>query len=371
MKLLLLSNIFNHYQAALSDAFYTLLKGDFAFLETMDMDPSRKALGWTTLERPYLLRKKQMSEEELRRLILQCDVLIFGAVPFSMVRERLHTEKLTFFYTERVFKKGDNPAVVWPRMLKYRHAIPRGSNCCLLANGAYCAADFARIGRFAGRAFRWGYFPQLKEHADPAGLLLKKTPGSIVWAGRFISWKHPEKALETALMLKRRECRFSLTMIGEGELRSDMEKLSAELGLEGLVCFTGPLSPDQVRERMEASVIFFHTADRNEGWGVVLMEAMNAMCACVAEGMVGAAPWLIRNEKEGRLFHGSPGEAADILEALLTQPALCSEMGERAYETLLARWSPELAAERFLIVAEALKNHTALPAYAEGPMGSC
>ena len=49
---------------------------------------------------------------------------------------------------------------------------------------------------------------------------------------------------------------------------------------------------------MEESEIYLVTSDRKEGWGAVVNEAMNSGCAVVADHMIGAAPWMIRQRRK-------------------------------------------------------------------------
>ena len=46
MKLIFVSNYFNHHQLPFCDALYELLGGDFCFLQTQPMEEERVKMGW-------------------------------------------------------------------------------------------------------------------------------------------------------------------------------------------------------------------------------------------------------------------------------------------------------------------------------------
>ena len=100
MKLIFVSNYFNHHQLPFCDALYELLEGDFCFLQTQPMEEERVKMGWQAEERPYVRyaaknscahksggEKTPGSEsnsnavtdaEDFEKLLFTADVVIFG-----------------------------------------------------------------------------------------------------------------------------------------------------------------------------------------------------------------------------------------------------------------------------------------------------
>lgn len=74
-------------------------------------------------------------------------------------------------------------------------------------------------------------------------------PPSFVWIGRFVGEKQPALALTAfASLAASTDEQVHLTMIGDGPLRADMEKLAEELGVSQTVQFTGWIdSPEVLR----------------------------------------------------------------------------------------------------------------------------
>lgn len=81
---------------------------------------------------------------------------------------------------------------------------------------------------------------------------------------------------------------------------------------------------------MEESEIYLVTSDRKEGWGAVVNEAMNSGCAVVADHMIGAAPWMIRQRENGILYHdGCEQQLQEYVAELLQDPQSAADWEKR------------------------------------------
>jgi glycosyltransferase involved in cell wall biosynthesis len=180
----------------------------------------------------------------------------------------------------------------------------------------------------------------------------------ILWAGRFIDWKHPELALETAEFLKKKNIRFHMDIIGGGDMEQQMKEMLAEMKLEDVVTMTGFMSPEEVRHSMEKADVFLFTSDRQEGWGAVANEAMNSGCAVIADHMIGAVPYLIKNGHNGLIYKdGDQKSLLEKAEHLVRNPGLSKELGRNAYETIVATWNAENAAMQLLKLIDRIMVH--------------
>ena len=369
-KLVFLSNYFNHHQRFLADEFYRLLGDGYTFIETMPMEEERKSLGWNREERPYLFSSYGSDEayrEALDR-INSADVVIWGSAPDKMVRGRIKAGKLTFRYSERVYKK-EPPRYEMPlRALKYYFRFGRYKNVHLLCASAYTAGDYARTRTFVGKAYKWGYFTEVKKYEDPLALIATKKPRSILWVARFLTLKRPEAPIEVARRLRKEGYQFELNMIGVGEELERARGLVEQLGLADCVHLLGSMKPEEVRAYMERSEIFLFTSDRREGWGAVLNESMNSGCAVVASHAIGAAPFLIKDGENGELYcDGDTDALYQKVKTLLDCPERRERLGKNAYETMAFKWSPQVAAERFAILAAELLEGAPTSTYDDGP----
>jgi len=350
------SNYFNHHQRYLSEALDEMTGHSFFFIETMEMELERKNMGWGTTDIPaYVLQAYDPAQrKKCRKLIREADVVIWGSCPYGLILPRL-AHKLTFCYSERIFKEGLSGFGFWGRAIKYGLFYrPPQKNHYLLASSAYTAADHARLHEFRGKTLRWGYFPQTITYSLPQ-LMTEKNPTSILWAARMIPWKHPEYAITAAKQLRQWGCDFTMELVGNGELQQEMECLVAQEGLQAQVKLTGACTPEQVRKKMERATIFLVTSDQNEGWGAVVNESMNSGCAVVACRGVGAAPFLIESGKNGLLFEvGDPAGLAAQTRFLLEHPRQRQQMGEEAYRTITEEWNSSCAARRLIALSQDL-----------------
>ena len=221
----------------------------------------------------------------------------------------------------------------------------------LLCSSAFTAYDFEKFGLLRGRRYKWGYFPNIIRYENIDQLLEKKERHSIIWAGRFVKWKHPEYAVELAKKLKSSQVSFVLHIIGDGE-ESIKRELNNEISINGLrqnVILHGAMPPEQVRHMMEVSEIFIFTSDRNEGWGVVLNEALNSCCAVVASNLIGSVPWLLENEKNGMVFEsGNINMLYDKVKYLLEHDAERKKIAKNGYSIISDMWNPQIAAKRLI-----------------------
>lgn len=357
MKVTFVSNYINHHQIPLSNVLYEHLEDNYTFIQTEPMEEERIRLGWNPADVPSYVRYAYEEREACEQLILDSDVVIWGGLEDeTMLQARLQEGKPILRYSERLYKTGQWKAVS-PRGLRKKyldHTRYRKAPVYLLCAGAYVASDFHIVRAYPDKMLKWGYFPECKAH-DIEKLWEEKEytdeKKEILWAARFIDWKHPELVVELAEELAKVRKDFHITMLGGGELEPAIESLIQEKKLEQFITLAGTKTPTGVRELMENAPIFLMTSDRQEGWGAVMNEAMNSGCAVIANRMVGAGPYLIEQGKNGYLYKkGNGRELADLVRPLLDSRELCREMGLQAYETIAGEWNARTAAERLLLL---------------------
>ena len=371
MKVTFVSNYINHHQIPVSNVLFEHLGEEYTFVQTMPMEEERVKLGWNPEEVPQYVRFAYEEEELCKKLILESDVVIWGGLEEEeMLLPRLQAGKPVIRYSERLYKEGQWKAVS-PRGLRKKytdHTKYRKAPVYLLCAGAFVASDFHIVRAYPDKMFRWGYFPECKEY-DAEALLAQKDGAEILWAARFIDWKHPEKVVEIARLLKERGMHFHITMMGDGPLWEETKHQIEAEGLQEQVTLTGSKTPAEVREAMEKASVFLMTSDRKEGWGAVMNEAMNSGCAVIADRMEGAALYLIEQGVNGFYCkQPTPERMADLVAELLENNEKCKKMGHEAYDTILNTWNAKVAAERLLQMCETVaKGETFVSPWEEGP----
>ncbi len=198
-------------------------------------------------------------------------------------------------------------------------------------------APFAAAPRYSG-AFRAEF--GIPEEAPLVGIV-----------GRLVPIKNHELFLAMAARLhaERSEARF--VIVGDGELRADLEARVDTLGLAGVVVFTGwQHDLRAVYSDMDTLVI----SSINEGTPVSVIEALAAGVPVVATA-VGGIPDLLRHGQYGRLVPmDDPAALADAVHAALgddapreaLQQAVLAQYGiERLAGDLAALYRDLLAAK--------------------------
>ena len=372
MKVVFVSNYFNHHQKSFCEEMYQRLNGEFVFIATTVMRKERRALGYTQDDSPkYVLlayEEKQQMERALA-FIDEADVVIVGSAPDEMVSSRIRKGKLTFRYSERPYKKKASLLKKFYHFFHWRNRDFWKKNVYMLCAGAYTASDYASVGMYRNHTYKWGYFPFVYEY-DAEKLLYRKKRNTIMWCGRFIDWKHPDDAVAVAGKLKRDGYDFHLNMIGTGAMEDELKRRVADMNLGDNVHFLGSMSPEQVRGYMEEAGIYLFTSDRKEGWGAVLNESMNSGCAIIASHGIGSVPFLIRNGSNGLIYpSGNIENLLTHVKYLLDHPDEQKRLGLQAYHTVASQWNAQIAAERFCALAKRLraKKEQYPDLYDEGP----
>lgn len=373
MKVVFVSNYLSHHQKPFCDAMQALCGEEFAFVATKTINEKRIRMGWRSDPAPYLVPAYLGGEAEERALALarEADVVILGSAPDRYLARRLRAGRLTFRYSERLYKDG----LDWKRLPRalagawLHHGRFQRRPVYMLCASAYTAGDCARFGNYLGRTYRWGYFPAVPRYSDLEDLLARKDRTAILWAGRFLPLKHPEVCVEAARRLKAEGLPFTLELIGSGELEPELRRRVAQAGLEDRVRFLGTMPPEAVRTHMERAGIYLFTSGPQEGWGAVLNEAMSSACAVVASAAAGSTPFLVRDGENGCVYSGADPEGLyRAVRALLEDPDRQTRLGRRAYETMAGLWNPETAARRILALSQAILDGDPAPAlFAEGP----
>lgn len=365
MEVTFFSNFLNHHQLPFCLEMKKHLGDEFCFVETEPIEQERLEMGYEDMGEKYPFVLKSYKNDECYKLALEkgykSDVVIIGSAPEIFIQERLNKNKITFRYTERILKEGVvralDPRVsygVWKQNTRYKD-----KNMFLLCASAYTSYDMHLFGAYPGKMYKWGYFPEVKNY-DIDNLLKKKQENkeiSILWAGRFLKWKHPEFAIKVAEGLKRKGYSFNLTIIGNGEMRENLRKEVQQKELQDVVLFKEFMPPESVRKYMEKADIFLFTSDFNEGWGAVLNESMNSGCAVVASHAIGSVPFLLKHGVNGMIFKsGDEIELLNQVMQLCDDEELRTNLGRQAYKTLSEEWNASNAALNFLKLSDAIMN---------------
>lgn len=346
MKLTFFSNFLNHHQLPLCKEFIKHV-GDqnFHFVSSERIHEERAKMGYEDMnvKYPFVVRSYESKEQmdEAIRLAHDSDVVIMGTTFRPVLEIRAKENKLTLLFQERMFKNG-----TWHRFIPttactiYKTSIKyRKNNLYILCASAYAADDYSLCGFPRSKCLKWGYFPEVLPKPEKSFDKLR-----IMWCGRMLWWKHPEDAIEVARMIFERNVDFEMKVIGSGEKREKVEKMIDKYGLRRYITTYNFMAPSEIRKVMNESNVYLFTSGKQEGWGVVLNEALNSGCAVIANKNAGSSPYLIKDNENGILYDGTKKSLKEAVDKLLSSSI--SSLSEEANSTIVETWNPSNAVDR-------------------------
>ncbi|HRC26480.1 MAG TPA: glycosyltransferase family 4 protein [Alphaproteobacteria bacterium] len=149
--------------------------------------------------------------------------------------------------------------------------------------------------------------------------------GRILFVGRLTRQKNLEALIESVAGTP-----WTLTLVGEGELRDSLETLAKRIGAS--VRFTGALPNDRLPEEYIRHTLFV-LPSLYEGNPKALLEAMACGCAVVGTNVPGNAD-LIEPEKNGLLCAPNATDIRATLSRLMDDPPLREKLGIHARERI-------------------------------------
>lgn len=217
----------------------------------------------------------------------------------------------------------------------------------LIAIGSEVKRDLIAAG--IGTAAQYSvFFPGLPEPKsfDKADLRkhLELDPATIycTFVGRLTQIKRPDRLLDIAAAMVKREVSIHFLVAGEGEL---FESSKARAAAEKLpMTFLGWRK--DIDQLFAASDIAILTSD-NEGIPLTLIEAAQAGLPIIAPA-VGSISDIVENDKTGFLTSPQPGAMASALSALATDSGLRNRLGSAG----------KTHAHEYFSLARMLRDHT-------------
>lgn len=167
---------------------------------------------------------------------------------------------------------------------------------------------------------------------------------TILYLGRVQRYKRVDLVLRALARLRDQGRAARLIVAGRGPARSELERLAAELDLEGRVEFAGYVSEETKRELFRRAWVHVLTSHK-EGWGISNMEA----AACGTPTVASDSPGLRDSVRDGitgfLVPHGDVAALADRIGHVLDDGALRARLGTQA-RSMAEQYSWERSADR-------------------------
>jgi glycosyltransferase involved in cell wall biosynthesis len=173
----------------------------------------------------------------------------------------------------------------------------------------------------------------------------------IVSISRLASWKGIDRLIRAMPPIASKNKGVKVLIIGEGEEREKLEKLTATLNLEKHVNFLGAIPHEDIKTFLHASDIFVSLQDYSN-LSSSLFEAM-ACGVCVIALNSGATGNVIKNKQNGILVnYNDLQNLPSIIDHLINDEKLRNRLGDNAKQYALKNlktWDERVAMEVELI----------------------
>jgi glycosyltransferase involved in cell wall biosynthesis len=159
-------------------------------------------------------------------------------------------------------------------------------------------------------------------------------PTSFLYVGRLIRGKGVDHLLRAAaqLNLAIAQSTFTVTIVGDGPQKAELEALALSLGIGHLTDFVGAVHPNEVWSHYRNSDVFV-LPTLHDNWPLVVMEAMSVGLPILLSEFAGSLPDLIREGENGHGFTPSDhSHLAALMAAYVSNPALIDKQGRKSIE---------------------------------------
>ena len=175
----------------------------------------------------------------------------------------------------------------------------------------------------------------------------------FVCVGRLCEQKGQLTLIEGAARLKQMGEAFTLVLVGDGEMRAEIQQAAEQMDVADRVEFAGWKTPQEVREAIEASRAFV-LPSYAEGLPVSIMEAF-LLGRPVISTYIAGIPELVEDGENGWLAPAGDAEALALAmrEALQVPDAAILEMGRRGKAKTRDRHSIDVEAAKLKSLFEA------------------
>jgi glycosyltransferase involved in cell wall biosynthesis len=177
---------------------------------------------------------------------------------------------------------------------------------------------------------------EAERNAVRAGLGIADDEVLVGAVGRLVEPKALHILIEAVSQLAQTMSQVRLVLVGDGPLRSELEKQAADLGISDRVLFAGMrMDIPAVLSAIDVYVM----SSKSEGLPVSLLEAMSAEKPVVAT-KVGGIPEAVTDRREALLVQpNDPSALADAINEVISDPELAAQLGRRARERVTSAYS--------------------------------
>lgn len=189
--------------------------------------------------------------------------------------------------------------------------------------------------------------------------MVKNTPPTMGFVGGLRPWHGIEVLPELLARLQKRVPGARLVIVGDGQLRGDLERAFAKRRLQNLVTFSGALLHEEIPaaiRQFDVALAPYPKHSHDFYFSPLKLYEYMACGVPVVAARLGQIAQTIKHEKSGLLY--PPGDVAALVgscERLLQDAALRQRLGAAAAKLIHAKFTWDHNANRVVALAKKLK----------------
>lgn len=188
----------------------------------------------------------------------------------------------------------------------------------------------------------------------------KANSKSILFVGRLSEKKGVIYLIKAFKILQEKYSGLKLDIVGSGNQKPRLKKISSKLNLENIVCFHGDLPHEELADYLRNALVFVGPSIEakngdQEGFGLVFVEAM--LCGCPVIGTnTGGIPDIIINGETGLLIKQKNPEAiANAIEKVLKNNRLRQKLIKNGYEYARKNFTQDKIIKKYYKIYNSLR----------------
>lgn len=196
----------------------------------------------------------------------------------------------------------------------------------------------------------WVRFDDIARRAEASRLEKASSPESeqgpvIVMVARLDPIKDHVTVIHAIAILRRAFPNIRLRLVGDGPMRKALESLASDLDIHATVEFVG--AREDIPEQLGRANLFVYGTTPDEGFGIVLAEAMAAKLPIVCTD-IGPCREVLNQGKAGHLVEAAnPKAIAQAVQYLLQNPEAAEQMASLGQHYAKSNYCLFRAAKKF------------------------
>jgi len=175
----------------------------------------------------------------------------------------------------------------------------------------------------------------------------KTNPYQFIYVGRLVFYKNLEVVIKAIDIVRKKEPKIKLILVGDGPHRKSLVKLIAKLKLEKNVKFQGYVSSEEkLRFIGESNALVFPSL--LEGFGLVILEAFSQKKPVIVSNLEPMSE-IVSHGNNGFVLEPYDDKMwADYILKMVNNPVISQKMGKDGYNELKTKYNQEIMYEKLI-----------------------